>query len=197
MALTQPMRAVGVFNNRRHAEAALEELRAVDFPMNQVSVIARNGEQTIVADNKAQEGTTIGAIAGGTVGGLVGLVVGLGTLAAIPGVGPVAFLGAAATALATTLTSGVLGATAGGLLGALIGYGIPEEQATVYRDRIHQGDYFVMVEGSEADVRQAEAILSRWHIQELRIYNATDAHAIPRPSGPVAPRRSIHSQPRL
>jgi hypothetical protein len=65
-----------------------------------------------------------------------------------------------------------MGATAGGLLGALIGYGIPEQQATVYRDRIHRGDYFVVIAGSEAEIRQAEAILQRWNVQELRIYHA-------------------------
>lgn len=188
MALTQPMRAVGVFNRPNDLEAALAELRDVSFPMNQVSVIGRDAERRLVTDNKAQEITTAGAIAGGAVGGVVGLLIGLGTLAAIPGVGPVAFLGAAATALATTLTTGMLGATAGGLLGALIGYGIPEDQATVYRDRIHQGDYFVMVEGSEADVRQAEAVLGRWHIQELRIYNATEPYTIPRPTDSMQPR---------
>ena len=177
MTLNPHMRAVGVFSNRAQAEAALAELKASDFPMNQVSVIAKDGEPKVAADNKAQEGTTIGAIAGGTVGGVVGLIIGLGTLAAIPGVGPVAFLGAAATALATTLTTGVLGATAGGLLGALVGYGIPEDQAKVYHDRIHRGEYFVMVEGSEADVRQAEAVFSRWQIHELRIYAIPNSHA--------------------
>jgi uncharacterized membrane protein len=195
MPLTQPMRAVGVFNRPNNLEAALEELRASDFPMAQISVIGRDAERRIPVDNKAQDITTTGAIAGGAVGGVVGLLIGLGTLAAIPGVGPVAFLGAAATALATTLTTGVLGATAGGLLGALISYGIPEDQATVYRDRIHQGDYFVMVEGSEADVRQAEAILARWHVQELRIYNATEPYAIPRPTDSVPPR-SINTSSR-
>lgn len=177
MTLNTHMRAVGVFANRAQAEAALAELQSADFSMNQVSVIAKDGEPAATTGNKAQEGTTMGAIAGGTVGGVVGLLIGLGTLAAIPGVGPVAFLGAAATALATTLTTGVLGATAGGLLGALIGYGIPEDQAKVYRDRIHRGEYFVMVEGPEADIRQAEAVFSRWQIHELRIYAAPPAQA--------------------
>jgi uncharacterized membrane protein len=192
MSLNSHMRAVGVFSTRAQAEAALAELKESNFPINQVSVIAKDGELP-VADNKAQEGTTIGAIAGGTVGGVVGLIIGLGTLAAIPGVGPVAFLGAAATALATTLTTGVLGATAGGLLGALIGYGIPEDQAKVYHDRIHRGEYFVMVEGSEADIRQAEAVFSRWQIHELRIYAAPTDHApaqaTPTSSSPFPPSR--------
>ncbi|MBD2006132.1 MULTISPECIES: DUF1269 domain-containing protein [Cyanophyceae] len=171
--LTQQKRAFGVFLDIQNAEGAIEEMKAAGFPMNQVSTISKEPQQVSPPpENKAQEGTNIGAIAGGAVGGTVGLAIGLGTLAAIPGVGAIALIGAAATALATTLTSGVIGATAGSLLGGLIGYGIPEEQAAIYEHRIHSGEYFVMVEGTEAEVRQAEAILSRWNVQELRIYDA-------------------------
>jgi hypothetical protein len=109
MALTQPQRAFGIFFNLRDAESAINELKAIGFPMAQVSAIARDpqGNNVEILDavgTKAQEGTTIGAIAGGTVGGAIGLAVGLGTMAAIPGLGPIMLLGSAATALATTLT---------------------------------------------------------------------------------------------
>lgn len=176
MVLDKYQRAFGVFSNSADAQAAIAELRSIEFPMKQVSVIAPSTEnhQTTIR-NKSQERTNIGAIAGGTVGGAIGLTLGLGTAAVVPIVGPLALLGVAAATLATTLTSSVVGATVGGLVGALIDYGIPQQQATVYSDRIHRGDYFVMVEGSEADIRQAEAILSRWHIQELRIYDIEPA----------------------
>ncbi len=178
MALSRYQRAFGVIPHRRNVDAAFNELEAAGFPMNKISAVARDPEQQKVElrevkGNKAQDGTTIGAIAGATVGGTAGLAVGLATAAALPVVGPLVLVGAAATALATTLTGGIMGATAGGLIGALIGYGIPEEQATLYRDRIYQGDYLVMLEGTEADIRQAEAILSRWDIQEFRIYDMT------------------------
>ena len=176
MALSPHQRAFGIFSNSQDVRNAFNELEAAEFPMDRISAVAKDPEkQTVeireVTGNKAQEGTTIGAIAGATVGGSLGLAVGLATAAALPAIGPVVLLGAAATALATTLTGGMMGATAGGLIGALIGWGIPEEQAIVYRDRISQGDYLVMVEGSEADIRQAEAVFSRWNIQEFRIYD--------------------------
>ncbi|MFB2919032.1 hypothetical protein [Aerosakkonema funiforme] len=176
MALSPYQRAFGVFANPQDIRNALNELEAAGFPMGQISAIAKDPErQTVevreVSGNKAQEGTTIGAIAGATVGGSVGLAVGLATAAALPGIGPVVLFGAAATALATTLTGGIMGATAGSLIGALVGWGMPEEQATVYRDRIYQGDYLIMIEGSEADIRQVEAVFSRWNVQEFRIYD--------------------------
>jgi hypothetical protein len=121
-------------------------------------------------DNKADEGATKGALTGGTLGGLTGLLVGLG-LVAIPGIGPIMLAGASATAIATTLAGTALGAAAGSLIGALVGMGIPEEEARVYNDRVARGDYLVLVDGSEAEVAQAESILSRGGIQHWNTYD--------------------------
>jgi len=80
--------------------------------------------------------------------------------------------GATATALATALSGGAIGAAAGGLLGAIVGLGIPQ-QARVYNDRLSRGDYLVIVDGTDDDVRRAGGILSNRGIQEWRIYDAT------------------------
>ncbi len=166
-------RAVGVFSNRREAESALQELKASGFDMHHVSVITRDADhnQDIAgaevskqsgskSGNKADKGAGVGAVSGGALGGLTGLLVGLGTLA-IPGVGPVMLAGAAATALATTAAGTAIGAASGGLLGGLVGLGIPEREARVYSDRVNQGDYLVIVDGSDEEIRRAEAILNR------------------------------------
>ena len=180
VAFSKLRRAVGIFSNRRDAEYALNELRSSGFPMDNVSVIAKDADsnaQLAGADmsaqvgNKADEGATAGAVTGGALGGIGGLLVGLGALA-IPGVGPVMLAGAGATALATALTGGAIGAAAGGLLGALAGLGIPEEQARVYNDRFTRGDYLVMVDGTDDEIRRAGAILSNRGIQEWNIYDA-------------------------
>lgn len=180
MVLSHQKRAVGVFPTRRDAEVALSELRDSGFPMDRVSVIAKDaerGDRIGGADadrevgNKADEGAVTGAVTGGVLGGLTGLLVGLGAIA-IPGIGPVMLAGAGATALATTLSGTAIGAVAGGLVGALIGLGIPEERARVYSDRVSRGQYLVMVEGRENDIRRAEAILSRRGIQEWGVYDA-------------------------
>jgi hypothetical protein len=178
----QRKRAIGVFSHRREAEAALTELRHAGFPMDRVSLIAKHaGDHDRVAgvdmqsrtDNKADEGAKAGAATGGALGGLGGLLVGLGTLA-IPGLGPVMLGGAAATALATALAGGAIGAAAGGLTGALVGLGIPEDRARVYNDRVARGDYLVMIDGTEAETRQAEAVLQRHNIQEWNLFDTAD-----------------------
>jgi hypothetical protein len=192
---TQPMirnkRAAGVFRKRSDAEAALAELRDAGFVMDNVSIIGKDTGKNVNAvsatdmrGNKADDGAKTGAATGAALGGLGGLLVGLGALA-IPGVGPVIAGGAAATALATALTGGAIGAAAGGVAGGLVGLGIPEQQAQVYSDSINRGDYLVMVDGSEDEVRRAEPILKRHGIQDFDIFNATDISSISRRETPV------------
>ncbi|MBD1808695.1 hypothetical protein H6F98_25045 [Microcoleus sp. FACHB-SPT15] len=173
-------RAIGVFPHRRDAEAALGELRDAGFDMNQVSVVGKDAKGTgavgggnITDRTKTDEGAKAGAATGGALGGLGGLLVGLGALA-IPGIGPVLAGGALATALATTAAGGAIGAAAGGLTGALVGLGIPDEKAHLYNDRVNRGDYLVMVDGTEQEIRRAEAILSRRGIQDWAIFDAPD-----------------------
>jgi hypothetical protein len=177
---SQSKRAVGVLSSRQETEYALNELRGAGFPMEKVSVVAKDldrGDEIAGVDmsdrigNKADEGAATGAVTGGALGGLTGLLVGLGALA-IPGIGPIVIAGAAATTIATTLAGGAIGAAAGGLVGALVGLGIPEERARVYNERLSQGDYLVFVDGTNDEIRRAEAILSNRGIQEWGIYDA-------------------------
>jgi hypothetical protein len=179
MALGEHKRAVGVFSSHREAEHALTELRDAGFPMNKISVIAKDAnragdiagvETQERVGNKADEGAAAGAVTGATLGGITGLLVGLGSLA-IPGVGPILLAGEIATTLATTVAGAGIGAAAGGLLGALIGLGIPEERARVYNDRVSRGDYLVIVEGTDDELRHAESVLRNRGIQEFGIYN--------------------------
>jgi hypothetical protein len=195
MALGQHKRAVGAFPRRRDAEVALRELRDSNFPMDKVSVITRDADQqgniggTEVREkigNKADEGATAGAITGGTLGGVTGLLVGLGSLL-LPGIGPIMLAGATATALATTLAGTAIGAAAGSLLGGLIGLGIPEERAIIYNDRVSRGDYLVIVEGTDDDIRRAEAILNHHGIEEWGVYNSPGTAAV----AATTPRRAL------
>ncbi len=185
-------RAIGVFNHRRDTEVALTDLKDSGFPMERVSLIAKDIDRNRplmstsqhnlgvnldprTQGNRADEGAKAGAATGAALGGLGGLLVGLGTLA-IPGVGPVIAGGAAATALATALSGGAISAVAGGATGGLVGLGVPENRAQVYNDHLNRGDDVVMVDGVEDEIRQAERILNRHGIHEWEIYDATDVN---------------------
>ncbi len=189
-------RAVGVFPTRRAAEQALHTLRDSGFPMDRVSVIAKDVEQNEniagaemqsrdQVGNKADDGAKAGALSGGALGGLTGLLVGLGALA-IPGIGPIMLVGAEATALATTLAGGAIGAVAGGLIGALVGLGIPEERAKVYNERVKRGEYLVLINGTDAELARAEAILHQGGIEEYEVYDAPEVVSTHASADPMA-----------
>ncbi|MUL39359.1 general stress protein [Gloeocapsopsis dulcis] len=184
-------RAIGVFSSYLDAEQAISELRDRSFPMDRISIIARDeATQDEIAgidvndtfDNKAGEGATAGAMTGGVLGGITGLLVGLGSLV-VPGVGPVLFAGEVASALTAALAGGAVGTVTGGLLGALLGLGIPEERAKIYNERVAGGGYLVIVDGTTQDIINAESILMNRGIQEFGIYDipATTGVQTPHP----------------
>ncbi|MEQ9624567.1 general stress protein [Coleofasciculus chthonoplastes] len=182
MTLGQSQRGVGVFPTRQATEEALKNLRDANFPMNQVSVIARNEEQIAGVEvhddteNEAGEGAAAGAVAGGVTGGIVGLI---GTLIALPGVGPILVGGAAVSVIGNTLLGGAVGSAAGGLFGALLGLEVPEAEAKLYHDRLEKGDYLILVDGTAAEMTRATSILKPHGIQEWRTYERPEVNTSP------------------
>ncbi len=177
MAIGRTQHAVGIFSNRQDAEYALSELRDAGFDMNKVSVIVKNADPNEslggadVSDSKGEQiagGTKAGATTGAVTGGVIALVGSLGVLA-LPGVGAAAEVG---ILLANTLLGGAIGAATGALAGALIGWGVPEERAKYYEQRVSGGDYLVVVQGTAEEILRAEAILDNRGVLDWGIYDA-------------------------
>jgi len=186
MANSQLKHGIGTIPNRQTVENALQELKNNGFPMNKISAIAQspdaqrhiakssNRDEQLSGNSRRErtitptEGAASGAVTGGVTGGLLTLIGGLGVLL-IPGFG----LAIAAESILATLLASGLGAGTGGLIGALQGWFIPEDQAKFYNDRVSQGDYLVMIEGTEEELRQAESLLNRHGVQEWRVYNVS------------------------
>jgi hypothetical protein len=184
MVESQEKRAFGVFRDRQAAEQALNELKASGFPMSKVSIIARDadqGEQLSGAEVTDHIGNKDLGAGTGVVGevatnsALGSVLVGLGSLA-IPGLGPIIAAGSIATALVATVAStGIEAAAFGGLVKAVTDLGIPEEQARAYSDRLHQGDYLVIVDGTEDEIGRVQPIFSNRGIQSWSVYNSSQA----------------------
>ncbi|MEH1831774.1 MAG: hypothetical protein V7L29_06785 [Nostoc sp.] len=168
MTLENERRTIGVFAKCSQAQLALQELKASNFPMHKVSVIARNAEESDLAGVELKERTsnmsskdTAGVLTAGALCGLTGLLVGL-VLWVIPGIGRVILAGAEATAIATTL--------AGGLPAVFLSLGIPKEQVQGYSDLICKGYYLVIVTGIDIEIRLAKRIFNRRDIHQWGIY---------------------------
>ena len=167
-------RAVGTFSTREDAEYALRELNDAGFNMDRVSVVVKNpskkgdigGAEVKSTSEQIKGGTAAGATTGAATGGVLGLIGGLSVIA-LPGVGAVAELG---IVLANTLLGSGIGAAGGGLVGALIGWGIPEDRAKYYDELLSQGQYVVLMEGTQSEINGAEAILKNRRIQNWGVY---------------------------
>ncbi|MEH2088235.1 hypothetical protein [Nostoc sp.] len=169
MTLEKERRTIGVFAGYSDAQLVLKELKAANFPMEKVSVIARNTEQkSDIAGVEIIENTgntssedAAGAVTSDALDGLTGLSVDL-VLLVIPGIGPVILAGAEVTAIATTL--------AGGLPSLFLSLGIAEKQAQAYSDLVCKGYYLVIVTGIDIEIRLAKRIFNRRDIQQWGVF---------------------------
>lgn len=178
MVLVYYKRIVGAFSSRQAAEQALGKLKSAGFPITQISVMTReiepdqpqintetgnsstNNEYTALFGH-AQERTASGAtITGSVLGAIGGCLIGIGIIV-VPGVGALVAVGTSGIALAATLAGAGVGAVSGGLISALTDIESPRDQDGLYSDRFSKGDYLVMIDGTDKDVRDAEAILSK------------------------------------
>jgi hypothetical protein len=146
--------AAGVFDTRREAETAVEELRRAGFSNEQIGIAGSDADAPLHdAGTRAEEGAVAGAIGGGTLGALGGVAVAAG---AISPIGPAVAGGLLAGLLAST----AVGAAAGGVVGALTGLGFPEEEARHYEEELAVGRPLVTVR-APGRYDEAVAILRR------------------------------------
>ena len=167
MVSAQPRHACITFNCRIDTVHALKELKATGFPMEQVSVVAKdpdNEEQFydtglgVRVREKPPENATFGTITGSLLGAVGGCLVGFGLLA-VPGIGPVLAVGISGKVLITTLAGAGIGAVSSGLIETLAGSGVKKAEVGVYRDRCPLCKYLLVIEGTDEEVRRAKYIL--------------------------------------
>jgi len=161
---------VGVFEDRRHADQAVSDLKTAGFRDDQIGIAMRHSDgagDTATGDDDSRAGT--GAIAGALTGLGLGALAGLGVLSGvIPVIGPAI----AGGTLGIILSNAAAGAGIAGLVGALVGAGIPEHEAAYYQSEFEAGRTIVTV---NADGRgdEAMAILRRHGAYDMSTRGAT------------------------
>jgi hypothetical protein len=148
---------VGLFPDRRRAEAAIRDLKASGFPDDWIGLAMQDPASDTAADTgvQAADAAATGAVSGGVFGGLIGL---LGSLL-VPGLGPIVVGGV----LASTLAGAGIGAATGGLIGALMAIGVPEADARHFDRGLRSGGALVTVSAG-ARTGEALAILERHEV---------------------------------
>nr|RNJ65613.1 MAG: hypothetical protein EDM05_30165 [Leptolyngbya sp. IPPAS B-1204] len=178
---TAQMRGIGVFSDQESLAEALQQLKANNFAMERISVIARDADDSQnvegaevsdeVGDQKVRSATGIvtDAVRSATWGSLL---VGLSSLA-IPGLGAIIAVGSVGTALLAGFAgTGLSLAEFNNMANAFMKLGVPETEARMYAEALSTGQNLVIVEGSDAEVQQAEAVFKNSQVQNWSTHPA-------------------------
>jgi hypothetical protein len=177
MLLGTPKHGIASLSTREDVEAAIKSLESSNFPIKQVTVVKQqleSGDEDIAVtqdkfiDSKSTSSSTKAAATAGAVGGVAGILMGLGALM-LPGIGSIAVLGVN-SALVGMATGGAYGVVAGTLMGAALGSDISEEESKQYGDRLAQGEYLMIIEGSKEELDLAKSVIKNEKIEDWNIY---------------------------
>jgi hypothetical protein len=143
-------RLVGaVFDNPDDASALVEEMAKHDFPMDQVSILHKAGDDFLgIAYSSEKERFKVWGAQGALWGSLGGLLAGAAGLLLLPGIGPVLVAGPLIDAIAgAALGAGLMvtGAAATHLTIALHRLGIPEDKLEMLHQAVMDGKTVVLI----------------------------------------------------
>lgn len=151
-----------VFDTQGEAERAVSELRSAGIRDESLSLIAQSkGTMTTRdVDGEVTDEEHTNVLRGILGGGALGAGLGVAALA-IPGVGPLAALGAiAASAVPEAMAIGAaVGATAGTFNEVLLKHGVSEDDAKYYGEHMKSGGTLVTVSADGGDTARAQEIL--------------------------------------
>jgi hypothetical protein len=167
---------VGVYKSLAEAEDAVRSLADGGFPIQQVSIVARNLQDDrrvhgfVTSCDVAKSAATTGA----WVGGIFGLLVGAAFLW-VPGVGPLVVVGSLAGVLLGGVEGAVAGAAVTGVLGWLFSLGISREKILKYEEAVKAGKYLVIAHGTADEVEWAHKILTDSAADQLDMHSSETA----------------------
>ncbi|MEC4984846.1 MAG: hypothetical protein SAJ37_14465 [Oscillatoria sp. PMC 1068.18] len=160
LAICQQKLAFGFFNYCKYAELALRGLKAAGFPMKKVSLIAQTN------DKKIRRVAKTSVLTGSHLNGITRILIGLGMLR-MPEIGTIIVAGNLSKDLTKT---NPVDAAARGLIGIFGDRGVNFEQAKNLNQVVGEGNYLIGIQGTENQIRYAEAILDRYCIENWAVY---------------------------
>lgn len=162
---------IAVLSDRIQAEAAYSELEKEGLPMNAVSILGKgykSADEYGFLDPKERAGRLAKLMSFWLIP--FGFVAGF-TFSLITGLNTFAWAGE----IGNHVIGGVLGAASGAMGSFFVGGGVGltsgSGDALPYRNRLAQGKYLIVVQGSEAQTLKASGILRRLNPENLQGYS--------------------------
>jgi uncharacterized membrane protein len=161
---------VGTFHDTAEAQRAVQDLMAIGFTNDDISLVFSDPEGhysnqytgTEVHEHDTGDAAATGAVLGGVEGGLIGVALGLGAFA-IPGLGPIIGMG---PILAGLIGAGA-GAATGGITGALVERGISDVDADYYAEAVRRGYTLVVVDTPEGREDEVMDIMENYDVVDI------------------------------
>jgi len=147
--------AVGIYDTHEKAVAAIKQLQAAGYPVNQLTIMGQG--QIVEGEARIKSVSTIAVkeiSIGATIGSILGVLVGVGVIA-IPGLGFIVGAGALFGGFAG-FEAGMLG---GGIAAILTSIGIDLSGAARYQQHLKEGKFMVIIQGSQPEIDFAKQIL--------------------------------------
>jgi hypothetical protein len=169
--MSQDNSVVGIYTSMDAAEDAVRQLGQGGFPIQNVSIIARDlgTESKVHGFVTSCDVARSSARTGAWVGGIFGLLAGAAFLW-VPGVGPLVVAGSLASALLGGVEGAVAGAATTGVLGWLFSLGIGKQHILKYEQSVQAGKYLVIAHGTPDDVNKAKQVLAGTKPAELNVH---------------------------
>lgn len=150
-----------VFENKDYAESAARQIKERGLRTEDISIIAREGNNSQGAefgannnnfsgDRDINDNISDGVMTGGVLGGIAGLLLGAGSMA-VPGLGIIAAAG--------PITGLISGAVTGGVVGGLVDLGIPENRSKQYETDVKAGKVLFTMKTDEEKIDKVALIL--------------------------------------
>jgi hypothetical protein len=159
---------IAVYKTVADAETAVKSLRDGGYPINEVSIIAKDlkdSHRLHAYVTSSDEATATGAF----FGGIFGLLAGAAFVWA-PGFGPLVVAGTIAAEVLGFFEGAAAGAIVAGMLGWLVKFAVSEEKIWKYEHAVKAGKALVAVTGPEELIPKAHAILERTSPEQLELH---------------------------
>ena len=171
--MSQQSSVVGVYEKLSAAEAAVKKLDEGKFPIQQISVVAKDiqDEKKVHGYVTACDVSKSGAKTGAWMGGLFGALVGAAFIW-VPGVGLAVVAGSLSAALLGGVEGALAGSAMGGILSGLAAWGISKQHILKYEESVKAGSYLLVAHGSPDEVALAQNLLRGTGAVELNAHNA-------------------------
>lgn len=162
---------VRLYNNRREANGAVEQLKSSGFAENQIKVTPVQQLGLYADDDEERVHSTIDTMLAGTlfvavIGAVLGLIAGFIRPLFDPAF-PATPVDVWTSALGSSFVGALIGASFGSLFGVLLGQGVSEDDASVARRITQQDAVIVSVETTDGNYSNAAEILHVWHQREV------------------------------